>query len=117
MPRKTKLVMFYLNSTEPRAILAGRNDSDEGFVVEMKQRPSGLWAAQVELGEGTYRCRYYCGNENNLLYYGPAHAGGGAEDGLDAVVSVAPSAKTPAEYFHLMSPNAAWHEDASVLCA
>jgi hypothetical protein len=83
-----KTVRFCLISTDPRAYLLGRRDDGPAFTVEMSEFRPGLWFADVPLAEGTYRLRYYCGDENQMTYYGPASAHGGWQDGLDGVVVV-----------------------------
>jgi len=54
----------------------------------MSQSRPGFWFADVPLAEGSYRLRYYCGDERQVVYHGPAATNGSWRDGLDAVVAV-----------------------------
>ena len=83
-----KTLRFSLLTTDPRAFLSGQRDDGQSFTVQMKQSCPGCWFADVPLSEGTYRLRYYCGDEHHVIYCGPAHFNTSRQDGLDAVVVV-----------------------------
>jgi hypothetical protein len=87
MSEHARKLRFCLISTEPRAYLVLRSDA-QSITVEMNQPRPGFWSADVPLAEGTYRARYYCGDENHMFYYGPAPSDDSWSDGLDAVVVV-----------------------------
>jgi hypothetical protein len=114
MPQ-SKLITFHLVSPEPRAILVMRNEAGDPSVIVMKQRRPRFWTARVELSEGTYHCRYYCGDEKSVTYHGPAHANGSSEDGLDAVVSIKVSVETPVSFLERMLRRAATAAECAIL--
>jgi hypothetical protein len=88
MNNPLETLRFYLISSEPRAYLVGRSDESHSFTVELSQSHPGFWFAEVPLPAGTYRTRFYCGDERQMTYFGPASCDGSWQEGLDAVVVV-----------------------------
>lgn len=86
-PRSVTLT-FNLPCREPRAWLVLRGAYPTLCVVEMRQLYPNVQSASVELPPGEYFCRYYSGDDRNLIYRGPAHIDGGVDRGMDTVVSV-----------------------------
>ena len=87
MNRDLKTVNFILKAAESKVYLVGQKEGQKGFTVEMRQT-DGCWVAQVKLGQGVYRFRYYLGDGRNVIYLGPAHTTNSKEDGLDAVLVI-----------------------------
>ena len=54
----------------------------------MRRENPNVWSASVPLIPGEYRCRYYCGDEGTIFYYGPASIDGSIDRGMDAVISI-----------------------------
>jgi hypothetical protein len=79
---------FSLLSTEPRAFLCARRNDGQFFTFQMIQSRPGFWFADVPLAQGTYRMRYYCGDDHQITYYGPASAPGSVPDGMDGLIVV-----------------------------
>ena len=93
MDQHSQIVAFRFSSPAPRAWLIVNGGKSEPLVVEMRRESPNVWSASVCLFPGKYRCRYYCGDQRNVAYYGPASIDGSTVDGMDAVVSV----ESPAE--------------------
>jgi hypothetical protein len=88
MSQQSKLVTFDLTCPEPRAWLVLKGNNREARVIEMRQRHPNSWSASVDLLPGAYRCRYYCGDEQRVFYFGPAGIAHGIDCGLDTLISV-----------------------------
>ena len=98
MSQQSQLLTFSLTCPGPRAWLVLNSDDRKSRVVEMQQRYPGLWSAIADLIPGEYRCRYYCGDDRQVTYYGPAHMAGAVDCGMDALVSVGiPEEKEPCD--------------------
>lgn len=101
MDKHFKTLWFSLISADPRAYLSGRRNDGQSFALAMSQARPGFWFVDVPLSVGTYRMRYYCGDEHHMTYYGPASSNGSWQDGLDAVVVVdAPAPMSAAAIAH-----------------
>ena len=87
MRSNSEIVTFHLTSSEPRAWVVIKGDA-EPLVVEMSQECADHWTASTWLASGEYHCRFYCGDDRTVVYYGPASTDGIIEDGMDALVSV-----------------------------
>ena len=88
MSQQSTIVTFRMTCPEPRAWLVLISDTQKPRVVEMRQQNPSVWTACAELIPGEYRCRYYCGDDRNVIYCGPANIEGSIEHGMDALVSV-----------------------------
>ncbi len=88
MSQQSKSVVFSFACLERRAWLVLTSGSREPHVVEMQRRDDNIWSACATLAPGEYRCRYYSGDERNVMYQGPAHIEGSTDGGMDALVSV-----------------------------
>ena len=88
MSQRSKIETFHLTCSQPRAWLVVNSEKDETQVVEMWNGYSNHWSVSVWLMPGKYRCRYYCGDDKHVVYTGPAHLNGNADDGMDGLVSV-----------------------------
>jgi hypothetical protein len=88
MSHQSKIVTFQFTCPEARGWLVVKGDKQKPRVVEMRQRTPGVWSEQVELIPDEYQCRYYSGDERNVIYFGPAHIEGGVDRGMDTMVSV-----------------------------
>lgn len=88
MNQQSKSVVFSLACLEKRAWLVLTSDSREPQVVEMQRRDENIWSACATLASGKYRCRYYSGDERNVMYQGPAHIDGSTDGGMDGLLSV-----------------------------
>ena len=88
MSEQSTIVTFRLTCPEPRVWLVLTSDARKPRVVEMRQQNPSIWCASAELAQGEYHCRYYCGDDRNVIYYGPANIEGSIEHGMDALVSV-----------------------------
>jgi hypothetical protein len=88
MAQKSQSVTFDLASPEPRAWVVVKTDNHEPLVVEMRGGRPNHWSANIPLTPGEYRCRFYCGDERNVVYSGPASISGSAQSGMDAVIVV-----------------------------
>jgi hypothetical protein len=95
MSHRTKVETFTLTCAEPRAWLVLTSDTRESIVLEMgrlqhqQQSTESVWSASPALLPAEYRCRFYCGDDRRVIYYGPARAEGSVDRGMDAVVRVA----------------------------
>ena len=88
MAQKSQSVTFELASPEPRAWVVVKSDDHEPLVIEMQKMAPTKWSADVPLTPGEYRCRFYCGDERNVVYCGPANIRASTQSGMDAVVMV-----------------------------
>lgn len=88
MAQKSQDVRFELVSSEARAWVVVTSDNREPLVVEMEKAAANNWSANVPLTPGEYRCRFYCGGEKSIVYFGPASISGSALSGMDAVILV-----------------------------
>ena len=88
MSQQLKTVAFSFASPDSRAWLVLTSAEQEPHVVEMCHEPSSVWSASADLIPGDYRCRYYSGDDRNVIYYGPAHIEGSTDGGMDALMSV-----------------------------
>ncbi|MDP9175375.1 MAG: hypothetical protein M3O30_16155 [Planctomycetota bacterium] len=88
MSQKSKVVTFSLTCPQPRAWLVLKTANRKPRVVVMRQRLPDLWSASEELMPGEYHCCYYCGDDLNVNYYGPARVDGGVDCGMDTLVSI-----------------------------
>ena len=88
MSEQSTIVTFRLTCPEPRAWLVLTSGTRKTRVVEMRQQTPSIWSASADLAPGEYHCRYYCGDDRNVVYYGPANIEGSIEQGMDALVSV-----------------------------
>jgi len=88
MSPPSQTLTFYLTSSESRAFLVLKSDNQKPRVLCMERRNPSVWSASAVLIPGEYRCRYYCGDDQNVSYYGPAHVDGGIECGMDTLVSI-----------------------------
>jgi hypothetical protein len=88
MLQQSQFVQLQMMCAEPRAWLVLTSDVQEPSVVEMHRRYPDSWSASADLIPGEYRCRYYCGDDRNIVYLGPAHIVGGTDCGMDTLVSV-----------------------------
>jgi hypothetical protein len=88
MSQPSQVLTFYLTCPESRAWLVLESDDQQPHVLEMERRNPSVWSASVDLVPGEYWCRYYCGDDRNVNYYGPAYIDGGVDCGMDTLVSV-----------------------------
>jgi len=88
MSPQSKVVTFNLTCPESRAWLVLDSDDRKPLVFEMRQQRPAVWSACADLTQGEYRCRYYCGDDRNITYYGPAKTEGSIDCGMDALMSV-----------------------------
>jgi len=88
MSQQSKIVTFQLSCPKPRAWLVLTSDKQKPRVVEMRQRDLLMKSAFPELIPDIYRCRYYCGDDRNVNYHGPAPTVGSIDCGMDALLSV-----------------------------
>ena len=88
MNKHFKTLQFCLISADSRAYLSGRGNGGQAVTIAMSQARPGFWVADVPLAAGTYRMRYYSGNDRHVTYQGPASFNGSRQDGMDAVVVV-----------------------------
>lgn len=88
MSQQLQTVIFSFPSSGPRAWLVLNSDNQEPRVVEMEQAGSSVWSASAELLPGEYHCRFYCGDDRNVSYCGPATIQGSLGGGMDSLVSV-----------------------------
>ena len=88
MSQHSHIVAFHFSSPSPRAWLVVNGGETQSLVVEMRREDPNLFSASVGLNPGRYSCRYYCGDQRNVSYHGPANIHGSADDGMDSVVSV-----------------------------
>jgi hypothetical protein len=91
MSKRSQTVTFHLACTAPRVWLVIRPEDGKARVLEMRRKFPGAWSARMDLERGQYRCRYYCGDNRNVVYEGPALAGtnnAGDDGGMDARLSV-----------------------------
>ena len=88
MSERSQIVTFYLTCSEPRAWLVIHSDNHQAQVVEMCNGYPNHWSASARLAPGQYRCRYYCGDDHLVTYYGPARISGSIDEGRDGLVSV-----------------------------
>jgi CheY-like chemotaxis protein len=94
MSQRSQIIKFSFSSLSPRAWLVAKGGESESLVVEMRRRDPNVFSASVGLNPGQYRCRYYCGDQRNVSYHGPASIDGSTDDGMDSVVSVASPRET-----------------------
>jgi hypothetical protein len=92
MNQQSTLVNFRVTCTEPRAWLVVTRDRRKPRVVEMQQPTPSIWTVSAELPPGEYHCRYYCGDNRHVNYFGAAHIEGSIACGMDALVTVRPPA-------------------------
>ena len=88
MSERLKNVAFSLTCPQERAWLVVTGGRIGPRVIEMRQECPGILSACADLVPGQYHCRYYSGDERNVMYYGPAHTEGSIDCGMDALVSV-----------------------------
>jgi len=88
MSAQSKILTFNLTCPEPRAWLVLKGGNRDPQVVEMQRGCTNVWRVNAELPPGEYECRYYSGDERNVIYFGPAHIEGGVDRGMDTMVSV-----------------------------
>ena len=94
MSQHSQIVTFKLTCPEPRAWLVLTSDNQQPRVVKMQQRHLGMKDACPDLIPDDYRCRYYSGDDRNVIYHGPAPTEGSIDGGMDALMSVKiPAAK------------------------
>ena len=79
MNQPSHILTFHLTCPESRAWVVLKSDDQEPRVLEMEQRNSKVWSASADLIPGDYQCRYYCGDDRNVNYYGPARVDGGID--------------------------------------
>ena len=88
MSQQSRLVTFSMICPEPRAWLVVTSDHGNPRVVEMRRLFPSNWSASVQLPPGEYRCRYYGGDDRNILYFGAAAIEGSINCGMDALLLV-----------------------------
>jgi hypothetical protein len=88
MNQPLQTLTFQLKSPEARAWVVLTSDDQEPQVLEMERRNTAVWSASADLIPGNYQCRYYCGDDHNVNYHGPAHIDNGIDCGMDTLVSV-----------------------------
>jgi hypothetical protein len=54
----------------------------------MHEKDAGNWTISTELIAGEYRCRYYGGDDQSVVYCGAANVDGSVDCGLDGLLSV-----------------------------
>jgi hypothetical protein len=86
--QRSQIVTFYLTCPEPRAWLVIHSDIDGPRVVEMWNGYPNHWSASAWLFPGKYHCRFYCGDDHNVIYHGPARMTGCCEETMEGLVSV-----------------------------
>jgi CheY-like chemotaxis protein len=67
-------------------VITGEPDMKQ--VLEMWQRFPNQWSASTWLIPGQYNCRFYTGNQRNIVHYGPATINGVTDYGLDRAFRV-----------------------------
>jgi CheY-like chemotaxis protein len=88
MNEQPEIVTFDLISYESRAWAVIKAEDAQAIVAEMSEGNSNHWSATVFLKPGEYHCRFYCGDDRRVYYFGPANINGSTEDGMDALVSI-----------------------------
>lgn len=88
MSDRSQIVTFLLTSSQPRAWVVINSAKLESRVVEMWKRYANHWSASTWLTPGDYHCRYYCGDDHQVSYHGPAQTTGSIDVGMDGLVSV-----------------------------
>jgi len=88
MSQQSQIVAFSFSSPLPRAWLVVKGGETESLVVEMRRHHPNVFSASVGLNPGQYSCRYYCGDQLNVSYHGPASIDGSTDDGMDSGISV-----------------------------
>jgi len=88
MGQKSEIVTFHLASSELRAWVVIKGEPDMTQVVEMWQRYPNQWSASTWLTPGNYSCRFYTGNDHNIVHYGPATINAVTDHGMDREFSV-----------------------------
>jgi CheY-like chemotaxis protein len=107
MSHRSQLVTFYLTSSESRAWLVINSDDEGPQIAEMWNGYPNHWSATAWLKPGKYRCRYYSGDDQRIIYHGPAHTNHRIDEGMDGLVSV----ELPTEKVGLHSMNILLVED------
>ena len=88
MSQRAQIVTFNLTCSEQRAWLVIEGDNQGPRVLEMFKGYTNRWTASEWLMPGKYRCRYYCGDDHNVVYHGPARSIGSVDEGMDGLVSI-----------------------------
>jgi hypothetical protein len=94
MSHRATVVTFTLTCAEPRAWLILTSDTTESIVVEMGPKQplqrcmEIVRSASPALVPAVYRCRFYCGDDRNVFYHGPAPTEGSVACGMDAMLRV-----------------------------
>jgi hypothetical protein len=89
MSDRSQIVTFFLTSSEPRAWVVINNAEHESRVIEMWKGYPNHWSVSAWLIPGDYHCRYYCGDDHEVTYHGPARTTGSTNVGMEGLVSVA----------------------------
>ena len=88
MSQQSQIIAFSFSSPSPRAWLVVKGGETESLVFEMQRRHPNVFSANVGLNPGQYSCRYYCGDQRNVSYHGPANIDTSTDDGMDSEISV-----------------------------
>ncbi len=103
MSQRLQLLTFFLTSSQPRAWLVVRDVQEQPQVLEMSRTYSNHWSVSLWLKPGDYRCRYYCGDDQQIVYHGPAQLDGRFGQAMDGLVSVESSMeKTTSDPIHIL---------------
>ena len=101
--RRSQMTTFFLTSSEPRAWLVVHSENEQPRVLEMRQQYPNHWSASAWLKPGQHHCRYYCGDDQHVVYFGPACSRGSESDGMDGLVCVElPKAEMKARLINLL---------------
>lgn len=103
MSDRPQLLTFFLTSSQPRAWLVVASGQDKTQVVEMSKGQLNHWSASLWLAPRDYRCRYYCGDDRQVVYHGPASLKGPEGEAMDGLVSVESVLdKTKSDLIHIL---------------
>ena len=90
MPLRPQIVTFNFNCPQPRVWIAINSEIVSPQTIEMRQTLPGCWTTSVWLAPGQYYCRYYSGDDLNVVSHGPAKLIGAEPDArMDGLITIA----------------------------
>jgi CheY-like chemotaxis protein len=72
----SQIVTFQFSCSDSKTWVAIESGAGEPQVIEMRRKFPNCWTASAWLMPGEYRCRYYSGNDRQVVYHGPANVDG-----------------------------------------
>jgi CheY-like chemotaxis protein len=89
MARRPQIVTFNFNCSQSQVWVSIVSETLPPQTIEMRQTFPNCWTASAWLVPGQYFCRYYSGDDRNVVYQGPAKLIGVEPDSLtDGLVSI-----------------------------